>query len=159
MEVLGIEEGLNAMGDNDITIPVPDTPDVNTVVERPEQAMNHVVDHEHRLTDIENKQAQEIARLEARIESTQGDLLAAIEASKQEQAQALARQLTRLEDALSKLETTTVEAPQEVLDDVEAAPTEAVNLVPEVESTPGNTSKKYKGLRERRLEKRGSRNG
>ena len=147
------------MGDNDITIPQVTPQEVTNVIEKPNEAIPHVVDHEHRLTQMEEKQAQDIARLEARIASTQGELMQAIDASRQEQASMLEGRLAKLQETLESMQATAVEAPQETLDAIDQAPTDAVQLVPEVEPTPGNTSKKYKGLRERRIEKRGNRNG
>lgn len=142
------------MGDN-IEIPVPDAPTVNTVVEKPEQAMEHVVQHENRLTNIENAIPQHIEHINAQIADVESRLGQAIENSRTEQAAMLNDRLAVLDDIKQKLEAQAIEAPPEVIADIQDAPTDAVQLVPEVEKTPGAPTNTYKGSRERRKARHG----
>jgi hypothetical protein len=134
---------------DEITIPVPDAPDVNTIVERPEQAMSHVVGHENRLTQLEHKFEQNIIDVNSQIRNTSQSLTEAIDRSRTEQASMLEDRLRVLDEIKSKLESQVIEAPQETIEQIEQAPSEAVSLVPEVESTPG-TKPQPRGMRARR---------
>ena len=139
------------MEDKSITIPVPDAPEVKTVVERPEQAMDHVLAHEQRITQIEERHAREIQDLVQRIDDTRAELFTAVQQARTTEIQTLEGKLSRMEQTLSRLEAATVEVPQQTLEDISQAPTEAVNLVPEVESVPHPPTPK--GLRARRKDR------
>jgi len=143
------------MTDN-IEIPVPEPKDVQNIIERPEQAMSHVVSHEGRITKIEQEQAQRFTDLLEQIEKTRSDIFQAIEQSRLEQANVLEQRLNTLEERAAKLEAPVVEAPKEVVEELAEVPGEAVQIVPEVEASVEPTIRK--GLRMRRKEKH-KRNG
>lgn len=132
---------------NDITIPTPDNKDVTNIVEAPNEAIQHVVAHEGRITRLEEEQARKFNELLAEIDKTRQELFSALENAKTEQASMLEGKLSRLEELANKLEKQVVEVPTEALEDVNAG-VQSVPLVPEVEGTVSQAIPK--GLRLRR---------
>jgi hypothetical protein len=133
---------------DNIEIPIPEPKDVTTVVEHPNEAIPHVIEHEGRITHIEEQQEQRYNSLMQRIEDTKSEIFTAMEHARTEQASALNERLRRLEETAMRIESTIVEAPQEVVDDISAAPTEAVQVVPEVQHIEQKIEPK--GIRARR---------
>lgn len=131
-----------------ISIPVPTPQNVENVIERPNEAIPHVVEHEGRITHLEEQQAAKYAELLQRIEDTKAELLTSVEHARSEQASMLEGRLKALEETALRIESTIVEAPQSVVDDIEQAPTNAIEVVPEVEKV--DKPKEPKGGRERR---------
>lgn len=133
---------------HEITIPVPTPQNVENVIERPNEAIPHVVEHEGRITHLEEQQAQRYSELLQRIEDTKAELFTAMEHARSEQASILEQRLKSLEETAMRIESTIVEAPQNVVDDIEQAPTNAIEVVPEVEKIVKPVEPK--GMRERR---------
>jgi len=140
---------------DDIKIPIPDEKTVTNIVEAPNEAIQHVVAHEGRITELEQKQAQHVIDVGNQIEETRRQLFEAIENARTEQASMLEGKLTRLEELANKLEQQVVTVPTEAIEDVNEGVT-AVPLVPEVEKTA--TQVIPKGLRLRRKGRHGKNN-
>lgn len=138
--------------EHEIRVPVPTPPDVHTTVERTEQAIPHVVDHEHRLTSIEHKQEEDVKRLVGEITTTREELFTALNTAKVEQAATLEQKLNELTATLQRVEqATTVDVPESIAEDIDPAISDVVNVVPDV--APSQEPKGYKGQRERRKER------
>jgi DNA-binding HxlR family transcriptional regulator len=116
-----------------IEIPVPEAKEVQNVIERPNEAIPHIVDHEGRITHMEEQQAARYTELLQKIDDTRAEIFTAMEHAHTEQASVLEERLKRLEEAALRIESTIVEAPPKVVEELEQAPTEAVQVVPEVE--------------------------
>jgi predicted nucleic acid-binding Zn-ribbon protein len=140
------------MGDS-VEIPIPDNKDVTNIVEAPNEAIQHVVAHEGRLTRLEEQQAQHVEALTKQINDTRQELFTAIENARTEQASMLEGKLTRMEEVLAKLESQVVEVPTEALEELNEDTTQAIPLVPEVEQEVSKVVPK--GLRLRRRAKHG----
>jgi predicted nucleic acid-binding Zn-ribbon protein len=140
------------MGDS-VEIPIPDNKDVTNIVEAPNEAIQHVVAHEGRITHLEEQQAQHVARLEEQINTTRQELFTAIENARTEQASMLEGKLQRLEELANTLEKQVVEVPTEAIEDINEGATTAIPLVPEVEKTVEKAVPK--GLRLRRKYRHG----
>jgi predicted nucleic acid-binding Zn-ribbon protein len=136
-----------------VEIPIPDNKDVTNIVEAPNEAIQHVVAHEGRITHLEEQQAQHVMRLEEQINTTRQELFTAIENARTEQASMLEGKLQRLEELANKLESQVVEVPTEAIEDINAGATTAIPLVPEVEKTVEKAVPK--GLRLRRKNRHG----
>jgi hypothetical protein len=137
---------------DEITIPLPDEKEVTNVIERPNEAIPHVVEHAGRIAHLEEQQAQNVTRLESQIQDTRGELIRAIETSRTEQANTLQERIRVLEEKLATMEAQSIEVPKSTLQDIEQAETPIVDLVPEVEVQ--KQPEKYRGLRARRKERK-----
>jgi hypothetical protein len=134
----------------DITIP--DAVEHNTIVEAPNEAVDHVVRHEGLIKDLQNELQKQREETFAAIETTRSELTSAIESARTEQASMLESKLARLEEISSKLEQQIQEPVQD-----EIPPADALPLVPEIESTTKVTIPK--GSRQRRLARHQERRG
>lgn len=134
--------------ENKIEIPLPTPQHVENVIEKQDETVPHVIQHEGRIVHLEEQQAAHYAELLQRIQDTKDEILVASEHARTEQASMLDERLKRLEEAALKIESSIVEAPPEVVDAVEQAPTEAVQLVPEVQEVEKKIEPK--GIRARR---------
>lgn len=134
--------------EQEIKIPVPTPQHVENVIEKTDETIPHVIQHEGRIVHLEETQAQNYATLLQQIEDTKNQIRTDLEHARTEQATALEARLAALEEKALAAESTVVEAPTDVLNELEAAPTEAVELVPEVEKIPQKIEPR--GIRARR---------
>ncbi len=133
------------MTDNiEIPIPEPVKEPVTTIVQAPREELEHVVAHEGRITQIEERQTQHAEAIARQIDETRKELFAALESARTEQASLLESKLSRLDELAVKLEQQ-VTAPLEKVGDTLEEP---LKVVPEVEQTV--TKVIPKGLRQRR---------
>ena len=141
-------EDNNEQPPQEIKIPVPTPQHVETVIEKQDETVPHVIQHEGRIVHLEETQATQYAHLLQEIQDTKQQILVDLEHARTEQASVLEDRLKRLEEKALQEESSVVEAPQEVLDELNQAPTQAVELVPEVEKVPQAIVPK--GIRARR---------
>ena len=139
------------MDEPKIEIPVAEPKEVQNVIERPNEAIPHVIDHEGRITHMEEKQAATYTELLQKIDDTRAQILTDIEHARTEQASVLEERLRVLEEKSRQMESTIVEAPESVVSDLGQAPTEAVQVVPEVQQIEHKIEPR--GIRARRKSK------
>jgi hypothetical protein len=134
------------MGDDIIPTPV------TNVLEAPNEAIQHVVAHEGRITHLEEQLQAHITDVMKQIGDTKTELFTAIEHAHTEQASQLEGKLSRLEELATKLENQVIAVPTDVVEDT-GETVQAVPAVPEVEQTV--TKITPKGLRQRRKVRHG----
>lgn len=142
----------------------PEHEENKTIVNVPDNTVDHVVQHAERLTRLEDSQRGMYNQLTREIGDVRSELSQAIEHARHEQVHVLEDRLNSLESKLDKLSEPIVEVPKKVVEEIEEAQEEAqeiesegaaVKVVPEVETQ--KQPPPPKGLRERRRAKHGKR--
>jgi|SRR5215831_2318419 len=134
--------------EQNITIPVPTPQHVENVIEKQDETVPHVIAHEGRIVHLEETQATQYAHLLQEIQDTKQQILVDLEHARTEQASVLEDRLKTLEEKALAEESTIVEAPPKVIEGLENAPTDAIQIVPEVENVVQPVTPK--GIRARR---------
>lgn len=141
--------------DEDEVIEETPAPEPEPVVAAPEQEVHHSevdLSHEHRLTQIEERQAQHAVDVARELSEMKSAILHAVEDAQQAHREHVEALASRVE-ALERREEGPIDG---TVEDVEELPEAAAEIAePEIEHAPSTPDREPRGIRARRKAKKG----